>query len=114
MKLPSISKIPKYQKFNYTPRYYDPIKEDLEQRTAMIRRDLEANVTSGRQSPLRNAFRRRSVERNKSNITQLFLIILLLGTFFGYIYYGNEVIYLFIVVIPIYILLRKNVWFRKS
>lgn len=114
MKLPSISRIPKYQKFNYTPRFYDPIKEDIEQRTEKIRRDMENNLTPTHQSPLRNAFRRRAVENRKSNITQLLLIILLLATFFGYIYYGNEVIYLFIIIIPFYIVVRKKVWFRKS
>lgn len=114
MKLPSISKIPKYQKFNYTPRYYDPVKEDIEQRTERIKKDLEGNLSLRDRSPLRNAFRRRTMENRKSNITQLLLIILLLGTFCGYIYFGNEVIYLFIFIIPYYILVRKKVWFRKS
>lgn len=114
MKLPSITKIPKYQKFSYTPRFYDPIKEDIEQRTERIKRDLEGNLNPNDQSPMRNAFRRKSAANRKSNIIQLLLIILLLGTFFGYIYFGNEVIYLFIVVIPFYILVRKKVWFRKS
>ena len=113
MKLPSISKIPKYQRFSYTPRFYDPIKEDIEERTERIRRDLENNSTST-ESSFRNAFRRKSATDRKSNITQVLLIMLLLATFFGYIYYGNEVIYLFVVIIPFYVLMRKKVWFRKS
>ena len=32
MKLPRIIRVPKHHKFNYTPRHYDPKKEDLDRR----------------------------------------------------------------------------------
>lgn len=41
MKLLSIFKTPTYQKFAIKPRYYDPIKEEIEERTSRIKRELE-------------------------------------------------------------------------
>ena len=32
MKFPSLIKIPRHQRFHLKPRYYDPIKEDVENR----------------------------------------------------------------------------------
>lgn len=114
MKIPSISRIPKYQKFNYTPRFYDPIKEELEERKERIRRGLERNPTiHSYQSTIHNAFKRRAKENKQSNIIQLLVIAVLLATFFGYIYYGNLVFYLFLVLIPVYIFIRKKNFFRK-
>lgn len=40
MKLLSIFKTPTYQKFAIKPRYYDPIKEEIEERTSRIKREL--------------------------------------------------------------------------
>ena len=36
MKFPSLSRIPKNKRFNFEPRYYDPIKEDIQNRTERI------------------------------------------------------------------------------
>ena len=35
MKLPSIFKTPNYQRFDIKPRYYDPIKEEIEENPAL-------------------------------------------------------------------------------
>lgn len=114
MKIPSISRIPKHQQFNYTPRFYDPIKEDIEQRKESIRKELDKSLSPNYQSSIHNAFRRRRVASNQSNIIQLLLIMLLLATFFGYIYYGNMVLYLSFALVPIYLIVRKKNIFRKS
>ena len=45
MKIPSLTKIPKYSRFSYEPRYYDPIKEDIENRVSQLKTQIE-NTTS--------------------------------------------------------------------
>src|SRR5690606_41747519 len=72
MKLPSIVKLGKYHRFNITPRHYDPINEEIEERTNAIRRQLEEEgvlqpgqhfdpgYRSGHRSAIRDAFRARS------------------------------------------------------
>ena len=36
MKLPSLTRLPKHKKFNYAPRFYDEVRDDLEQRYGHI------------------------------------------------------------------------------
>src|SRR5690554_5824267 len=114
MKIPSIARIPKHQKFNYAPRFYDPIKEDIAQRREIIKRGLDKNLPLDHQSAIQNAFSRRRTANKKANLTQLLMIILLLATFFGYIYYGNLVLYLALAFVSVYLLVRKKKIFRKS
>lgn len=113
MKIPSLTKIPQHQKFSYAPRFYDPIKEDIEQRTERIRKEMGRNPTSSYQSSFQHAFGRRSSENRKSNITQLVIIMLLMVTIFGYIYYGNVALYLILIIAPVYIFVRKRFFVRK-
>ena len=40
MKLPSIVRVSKPRRFDITPRHYDPIKEEIEQRTLAIKKEL--------------------------------------------------------------------------
>ena len=40
MKLPSFIKLPGHKKFTITPRYYDPIKEEIMERTEAIKRKM--------------------------------------------------------------------------
>lgn len=41
MKFPSIMRIAKHKRFQFSPRYYNPIKEDIENRTALIEQDIK-------------------------------------------------------------------------
>ena len=47
MKLPSFVRLPGHKKFNITPRYYDPIKEEIVERTEMIRREMSGEEDFG-------------------------------------------------------------------
>ncbi|MEH0157789.1 hypothetical protein V6R21_27110 [Limibacter armeniacum] len=42
-KFPSIFKIPNYRRFDYEPRYYDPVKERIEEREKLIKAQMEGN-----------------------------------------------------------------------
>jgi hypothetical protein len=106
MKLPSIFKTASYQRFEIKPRYYDPIKEEIEARTAQIKMELEREgeieQSSDSQSPRRPMMKgsfttfRSNKPREKAvfDSTTLLRTVLFLGmvlSAFGYIYIGPQV-----------------------
>src|SRR5690554_3625329 len=109
MKLPSIVRIAQPKRFNITPRHYDPIKEEIEQRTSAIKKDLEVqgilspesdsiDRSLGYQSSLRGAFRANSKVKSsslfeRSGLLRVLIVVILLGGLGGYLYLGNEVFY---------------------
>lgn len=113
MKIPSLTKIPSHQKFKYEPRFYDPIKEEIAERTKRIKSQMNGDFDSGYGSTIRQSFKRRSRENQQSNITQVLIILLLVGTFTGYFYYGNVAFYIIMVLAPLYILIKKTNFFKK-
>jgi len=97
MKLPSILRIPSYQRFNYEPRHYDPIKDDIEQRRNRIRRRLDVDKKSGAYSSrnrLEGAFTGRAPVKDNSGIIRLAVAAVLFAGVVGYLYFGNIAVYL--------------------
>jgi hypothetical protein len=112
MKLPSIFRAASYQRFDIKPRYYDPIKEEIEERTSRIRYELEqegilpksgggqvVESQRGLGSGIRGSFSTRSGKIKSTSMvstsgiirTSLFLAMVI-GVF-GYIYVGPEIFY---------------------
>jgi len=106
MKLPSIFKTASHQRFEIKPRYYDPIKEEIEARTAHIKMELEREgeieQSSDSQSPRRPMMKgsfatfRSNKPREKAvfDSSTLLRTVLFLGmvlSAFGYIYIGPQV-----------------------
>ena len=65
MKFPSLLKIPDHKKFKLPNRYYDPIKEDIQNRTELIKAELKRRNSSNPdlsdyQSRIEGAFRQKS------------------------------------------------------
>jgi len=110
MKFPSITRIPKHRKFNYEPRYYDPVKEDIKNRTERIRAEIDVEKNKTSRENIREAFSRRERDNRKTDFMQLLLVTIMLGTFVGWLYFGNVALYAFLVLFPLYIYLRT----RKS
>ena len=112
MRFPSIIKIPQHQRFNIQPRYYDPVKEDLEQRVSRIKKELkDEDSIEGDVSPqLRGAFKGRFYERrataSNTTLLQFFIIATLAGGIFGYIYFGEVTLYFLMLIVALYIYLR--------
>ena len=110
MKVPSIFRIPRHQRFQYIPRYYDEVKEDLEKRTARIRREVEREGETERstdhRSRISGGFSRyhesRRQDRNTS-LMQLIMVLVLFGAFTGYLFYGSIVLYALLLIFPVYI-----------
>lgn len=94
MRIPSLSKIPKYRQFSYTPRFYDPVKEDLEHRRERIKAQIRNKENGNYRSNISYSFSRRSRENQQSNLRQFAIMVLLLATFFGYIYYDSIALYI--------------------
>jgi len=124
MKFPSIFRSASPSRFDIKPRYYDPVKEEIEQRTARIKRELQADgklesdeeidgtFQSNYGSSIRGAFTqgapikgRSSSVMNSAGFLRLLIIVVLLGGGMGYVYYGPQAFYILGVGIFVVILL---------
>lgn len=112
MKFPSIFRTAKPMRFDIKPRYYDPVKEEIAQRTAKIKRELQADgkiplenedsdvLNRDYGSSIRGAFTqggpikgRTASVINSAGMIRLIIFIVLLGAFFGYVYLGPDALY---------------------
>ncbi len=113
MKIPSIVKLPKYKRFDFQPRYYDAVKERIEQKMAEARRELDAENGKedlgfdGYGKRIRAGFRKRGhVEKQKTDFSQSFFVLGFASFFLLYYYYENAAFWLFAVVLPLYFWLK--------
>lgn len=110
MRFLSILRIPKHQRFEIEPRYYDQVKEDMEQRTSRIKRELSRRkgvAGSVEYSRINGAFSRRSRnEFGNTGLLRFFITVYLSGGFGGYLYFGNIFLYMMLSVVPAYYCLR--------
>jgi len=93
MKFPSLFRMPRHQRFKFEPRYYDPIKEDIERRTQEVKAQLSQSQTNNYRTTISNSFERKSRRGNKTSLFQLVLILVLSISFVGYLYFGPDVLY---------------------
>ena len=86
MKLPSLFKTPKYRKFDYNPRYYDPVKEEVEERVQRIKREMgegEADSERPRKSAIR--FRRDTQSKTTKQSNHRLIIIIIVLSIVAYL-----------------------------
>jgi len=113
------TKTPKHQRFNYTPRFYDPVKEELEQRESRIKLEIsrekgEINQQdlTGHRTRISGAFHAARKRNNPvsagTNATMLRLGILLFITILlvAFLEYGRPALYSLFLVIPFYLYLK--------
>lgn len=108
MKIPSFIRLPKNKRFNFEPRYYDPIKEEIEERTSRIKYEMEGEEGSSHRESISSAFRRKQRQNTQSNIMQFVFVLLLVGVLFGYIFYGNKIFYALFLIIPFYLWMKSS------
>jgi hypothetical protein len=111
MKIPSLTKLPKNKRFYIQPRYYDPVKEDIENRVSRIKAELKLpeNDHYSFSSKLSGVFERRRTQSQQSNVLQMVIFLLLSGLVAGYLFFGNNVFFVFLILIPLYFYFRlKN------
>ena len=117
IKFPTLfGKVPRYQKFSYSPRFYDPKKEEREAREARIRMELEQPLSEDEASSFRTRMAgsfQRARKLSKSQpapmspvmmrlAINLALVILLIA----WLQWGNQALYLLFLILPVY------AWFR--
>lgn len=96
MKVPSLIKIPNHQRFYIKPRYYDPIKEEVENRERLIIAEINAEKKKGTYVPgtrVASAFNRQMTKKDNSSVLRFIFVIVLFGGTMGYLYYGMPAIY---------------------
>lgn len=120
MKLPSLIKLPNHRKFTYEPRFYDPVKEEVEDRADRIRREVEAEAKTSEEQRLKfraewqQHSQRQDTESKRSVVSQMIFILLIAFTFVGYIFYGNNVLYIGLILLTVYIFLRARQMRKNS
>ena len=105
MKLPSFIKLPGHKKFTITPRYYDPIKEEIMERTEAIKRIMSRKENFG----IRNhkiTFEGRSSQRRDALGKQMVIALGLSLGIMGWLYFGNYILNLLWLIIPTYLILK--------
>lgn len=100
MKIPSLLRTPKYQRYHIEPRYYDPVKEELQEREARIKQSMLADNTRNKEntisknSTLHGSFTgRRTSRKGSASFAQMIIMLLLSALIFGYIYLGDVALY---------------------
>lgn len=95
MAFTSFFKKPEHKRFNLQPRYWDPAKEEREERERRIRAELGLkdengqyipNIKGRMKSELRHKHFDSSGARNKSNIRLIIIFVLLALAAYVYIY----------------------------
>jgi hypothetical protein len=110
MRIPSLFRLPGTQQFEIKPRYYDPVKEFVEQRKALAKGEME------RMDGDINSVSRVRFERKKSSVglstslLQLIITLVLASLIVGWLYFGNYVLYVSLGLIPLYFYFK----FRKK
>lgn len=90
MGIPRFIKLPGHKQFNYTPRYWDPEKEEREERIRQIKMEMgidmpsDPNRTTIRRGSFRQAAQKRKVKATRSSNIRL-LIILVVLLFLAYL-----------------------------
>ena len=114
MKIPSLFQSKSPNRFEIKPRYWDPVKEEIEQRTSYIKRELEAqgkltpeeiDLKAKYETGIRGAFsqNRKTKSFNSGSgastaIIRSIIFFFLLGGGAGYIYLG-PVIFQYLLII---------------
>lgn len=101
-----------HQRFHIEPRYYDPVKEDIANRTARIKRELgmkeEEDMDIGYKSQISGSFRKHMKHTPEQADTQaatlrlviLGMLVLMVG---GFVYDITELLFLPLLYVPFYL-----------
>jgi uncharacterized membrane protein YhaH (DUF805 family) len=118
MKLPSLVRVPKYKRFNFEPRHYDPVKDEIKNRTERIKSELKSSENTQTTESFDQSYVKQRISEafvrdkrrsgGKMNGLQLFLVFLFSATFVGFLYVGFPALIITGVIIFLYILHQKG------
>lgn len=114
MRFPSLFRLPRYQQFDIKPRYYDPIKEEIKERTERIKMGMDGNK-EGDYQPAHISFKRKTKSAPATSMLQLLIAAILGLMILGWLQFGNEIFYYLLwVIVPGYLFYRlKSIRKRK-
>ncbi len=84
MGVPRFIKLPSYKRFNYSPRYWDPEKEEREDRIRRIKHEMgiempsDPNRTTIRRGSIRQVRQKAKVKAGRSSNIRLLVILAVL------------------------------------
>ncbi|GAB4233574.1 MAG: hypothetical protein Tsb0034_06820 [Ekhidna sp.] len=106
MRFPSLFRLPKHQQFDIKPRYYDPVKEEIRERTERIKEEMEGKK-AGNYNPSKISFRRKTKSTSFTSMLQLGIAALLGLMVMGWLQFGNDIFYYLLwISIPAYLFYR--------
>lgn len=108
MKFPSIIKTARYRRFDIEPRYYDPIKEEIQERTERIKNEMKGEY-QGEFATGRISFDRKTRKTASSSMMQLLIAAILSIGVVAWFYLGNDILYAAWLGVPLYLYFK----FRK-
>ncbi len=108
MKVPSIFRLPRYQRFEIQPRHYNPVKEDIENRTSRIRQELKLKKEGKDVESIRDVYRSKKASDRSADLFQVLMVIIISVALGGYIFYGASVYFALLLLVPLYIILRRK------
>jgi hypothetical protein len=110
------TKAPSHQRFAYNPRFYDPKKEEMEERERRIKSELDASKgnpedLTRHRSRIAGSFqaaRKRSKAASEPNAAVLRSVILICLVVFlmAFITWGKAALYGLFILIPVYVYLK--------
>lgn len=104
MRFPSLFRLPKHQRFHIEPRYYDPVKMEIKERTERIKQAMKRKITED-YKPTQIHFKRKARASPVASMLQLLIALILGMMVVGWLEFGNRIFYfLFWLVIPTYLL----------
>ncbi|MEQ9403293.1 MAG: hypothetical protein RIM99_06910 [Cyclobacteriaceae bacterium] len=114
MRFPSLFRLPRYQQFEIKPRYYDPIKEEIEERTSRIKHAMDGD--EGRTYDSANfSFRRKAKSAPATSMLQLLIAVLLGMLILGWLEFGNDIFYYVLwIIVPGYLFYRLKTWKKRK
>lgn len=114
----SFFKIPNHQRFNYEPRFYDPIREELQERESRIKSELNKEEEEFRRQNIKGAFksnltfesstRYESKTNKNTGLLRIIIIVILTGGLWSYWEFGSDSIYFLLILLPVYYFLRRS------
>ncbi|MBT30734.1 MAG: hypothetical protein CMO01_13830 [Thalassobius sp.] len=80
MKLPTLTRLPKYKRFTFEPRYYDPIKEEIKAKEKAAQRLIKGarneNIdVSDIKNRISGSFKRKTSDSKRSFLIQAVIAI---------------------------------------
>jgi hypothetical protein len=109
-KLPTLSKLPSHRVFEYTPRYYDPVKEEIKERLQKKKSASESDTDEEIKYRIKGSFRqyKRTTLNPYTGITRGLIVVVFIVSLFSMLYIGYYAIIMLIAGITAVYFITRN------